>query len=174
MKSIFFAFSFIFFNFLTAQQWETPIVEGYGEIQYFKEAQEQPNANQDYKIIFDITSDAQKNGVNKGLWKVARILNMFGVTQQPKDKIHLTVALHGEASYVVLSDKNYQDRFNKPNPNLDLIQKLKENGVELFICSQATAARDIAQDELNPAIVPALSAMSVLANYQIKGYHIMP
>ncbi|MEK9613380.1 MAG: DsrE family protein [Flavobacteriaceae bacterium] len=174
MKSVFFLLSFIVFNSITAQQWVTPVVEGYGEIQYFKEAQEQPHADQDYKIIFDITSDAQKNGVNKGLWKVARMLNMFGVVHQPKDKIHLAVALHGEASYVVLSEKNYQARFNKPNPNLDLIQKLKENGVELYVCSQAIATRKISHHDLNPAIVPALSAMSVLANYQIKGYHIMP
>jgi intracellular sulfur oxidation DsrE/DsrF family protein len=55
-----------------------------------------------------------------------------------------------------------------------LIQKLRANGVSLFVCSQATAARNIKDEEVHADVVPALSALSVLANYQIQGYHLMP
>jgi predicted peroxiredoxin len=73
-----------------------------------------------------------------------------------------------------LTEEAHVNRFGKSNPNIDLIQKLRANGVSLFVCSQATATRNIKDEEVHIDVVPAFSALSVLANYQIQGYHLMP
>lgn len=161
-------------NSLYSQEWQTPLIDGYGEIKYFDKAAEQPDPNQEYKLLFDVTSDQQKQGVNKRLWIVARTLNMMHVAQVPLSNVTIVVAVHGAATFNLLTEEAHQKRFGKSNPNLDLIAKLKSKGVKLFVCSQATAARNISAGDIHPAVVPALSALSVLSNYQSKGYSLMP
>ena len=163
-----------FFSNSYGQEWQTPLIKGYGEIKYFDNAAEQLNINQEYKLLFDVTSNSQKNGVNKRLWVVARILNMMHVSGVPSANIKIVVAIHGAATFNILTEEAHINKYGKSNPNIDLIQKLRANGVSLFVCSQATAARNIKDDEVHPDVVPALSALSVLANYQIQGYHLMP
>lgn len=167
-------FFFISSPFLTAQEWQTPLIEGYGEVINFQEAAQQPNSEQEYKLLFDVTSNAQKQGVNKRLWVVARTMNMMHIAHVPLDQLKIVVALHGEATFDALSQEAYMKKFNKANPNIDLIEKLNAKGVRLYVCSQALAARSIRPEDLHPAITPALSALSVLSNYQIKGYHLIP
>ena len=58
--------------------------------------------------------------------------------------------------------------------NQDLIDKLISNGVKLFVCSQATAARGIDEKSINIKIQRAFSGLSVLATYQLNGYILMP
>ena len=167
-------FFILFCNYSFAQQWQTPLIEGYGEIKYIDKSAEKPNPIQEYKMLFDVTSDKQKNGVNKRLWVVARTLNMMHVAGVPSANIKIVVAIHGAATFNILTDEAHISIYGKPNPNNDLIQKLRANGVSLFVCSQATAARNITDDQVHTDVVPALSALSVLANYQILGYHLMP
>jgi intracellular sulfur oxidation DsrE/DsrF family protein len=167
-------FFMLFCSHSFAQEWQTPLIEGYGEIKYNDKTAEQPNPIQEYKLLFDVTSDKQKNGVNKRLWVVARTLNMMYVSGIPSANIKIVVAIHGAATFSILTDEAHMSKYGKPNPNNDLIQKLRANGVSLFVCSQATAARNIKDKEVHTDVVPALSALSVLANYQVQGYHLMP
>ena len=168
----------VFFMFFCvdsfAQEWQTPLIEGYGEIKYIDKTAEQPNPIQEYKLLFDVTSDKQKNGVNKRLWVVARTLNMMHVAGVSAANIKIVVAIHGEATFTILTDEAHMSKYGKPNPNNDLIQKLRANGVSLFVCSQAIAARNIKDEEVHKDVAQALSALSVLANYQIQGYYLMP
>lgn len=159
---------------ILAQVWQTPYIEGYGEIKYFEDAAEQPDPTLEYKLLFDITSDQQKSGVNKRLWVIARTMNMLYVAGVPKEQIKIVAAFHGSATFDVVTEEAYQKKFGKSNPNLDLIKKLQKEGVLLYVCSQATAARGVANEDVVPEVIPALSALSVLSNYQIRGYALMP
>ena len=93
---------------LNAQGWETPIIDGYGEVKYFEKAKIKPNPTVDYKLLFDIKNETEKNGIN------------------------------------------------------------------LFVCSQATASRNIDYESINKKVTPALSGLSVLATYQLESYVYMP
>ena len=73
-------------NYTNAQEWETPIIKGYGEVKYFDQAASQLNKQLEYKLIFDIKSNQVKNGVNKGLWTIARTLNLFELSGVPSKK----------------------------------------------------------------------------------------
>ncbi|MCH1431480.1 MAG: DsrE family protein [Flavobacteriaceae bacterium] len=175
MKTHFyFLLAFISLGSLHAQEWQTPVIEGYGEVKYFSEAAVQPDTSLSYNLLFDIKSEATKSGVNKGLWVMARMLNLLSVAGVPTEKIHLVASIHGSATFITLNEEAYQKKYGKPNPNANLIRQLKEHGVDLFVCSQATAARKITSEELDAHITPALSGLSVLSNYQLKGYVLMP
>ncbi|MDA8877472.1 DsrE family protein [Flavobacteriaceae bacterium] len=175
MKSYFYFFlALISIGFLHAQEWQTPVIKGYGEVKYFSEAAVQPDTSLSYDLLFDIKSEATKSEVNKGLWVMARMLNLLSVAGVPSEKVHLVASIHGSATFITLNEEAYHKKFGQPNPNASLIRQLKENGVDLFVCSQATAARKINPDDLDVHITPALSGLSVLSNYQLKGYVLIP
>ena len=100
-------------SLLTAQDWITPVIEGYGKIKHFEEVAEQPDATLDYKLVFDITGDREMEGVNLGLWKIARVINMLGAAKIPKDKIHIVAAIHGPATFTTLNAEKYQEKYQK-------------------------------------------------------------
>ncbi|TLP71893.1 DsrE family protein [Maribacter sp. ACAM166] len=158
----------------SAQEWTTPIIEGYGKIKEFKDVATQPDANLEYNLVFDVKDDREMDGVNIGLWKIARVINMLGVGGVSQDNVHIVAAIHGGATFAVLNDTEYQEKYDKVNPNAELIKLLHEYGVELSVCAQATAARGITEADLDPNTELALSAMMVLANYQLIGYALLP
>jgi intracellular sulfur oxidation DsrE/DsrF family protein len=159
---------------VSSQEWITPVIPGYGQIKNFEDVAIRPDAAIDYKLVFDVKSGDKKDGVNVGLWKIARTLNMLGAANIPSEKIKIVAAIHGEATFASLNNERHEMDFNAPNPNLDLLRLLRDNGVELYVCAQATAARNIEQKDLDPNVTLALSALSVLANYQLMGYAFMP
>jgi intracellular sulfur oxidation DsrE/DsrF family protein len=69
-----------------------------------------------------------------------------------------------------MNNESYREKFKKDNPNLKVLQELKEAGVSLFICSQSLMARKIDRNRLVPEVVPAVSMLTVLTTYQLKGY----
>ena len=161
-------------NYTNAQEWETPIIKGYGEVKYFDQAASQLNKQLEYKLIFDIKSNQVKNGVNKGLWTIARTLNLFELSGIPSKKIELVASIHGEATFITLNSNAYQDKFGRDNPNSNIIQQLNDNGVKLYVCSQATSSRNINNDDLNINVIPALSGIAVLSNHLLQGFTLMP
>ncbi|WP_419211976.1 DsrE family protein [Maribacter sp. X9] len=173
-KIIFITFLFMVTQFATAQEWTTPIIEGYGKITELKEVAVQPDVSMDYKIVFDVKDDREMEGINIGLFKIARMINLLGAGGISPDKVHIVAAIHGGATFAVLNDNKYQEKYEKSNPNTEVLQLLKDYGVELLVCGQATASRKIMKKDLNSNVEVALSAMMVLANYQLQGYSLMP
>ena len=161
-------------NTLSSQEWITPVIEGYGKIKNFENVAAQPDASLEYNLVFDVASDREMDGVNIGIWKIARLINILGAANISKDKIHIVAAVHGGATFATLGEAKYQEKYEKENPNAELLQLLNDYGVEILVCAQATAARDIEAADLNPNSKLGLSAMMVLANYQLKGYALMP
>lgn len=161
-------------NYTNAQEWETPIIKGYGEVKYFDQAASQLNKQLEYKLIFDIKSNQVKNGVNKGLWIIARTLNLFELSGIPSKKIEIVASIHGEATFITLNSNAYQDKFGRDNPNSNIIQQLNDSGVKLYVCSQATSSRNINNDDLNINVIPALSGIAVLSNHLLQGFTLMP
>ena len=80
----YFLFALFLIAFVKAQEWQTPVIEGYGEVKYFENAAVQPDPSLEYHLLYDIKSDATKDGVNKGLWVMARTLNLLHVAGVPK------------------------------------------------------------------------------------------
>jgi intracellular sulfur oxidation DsrE/DsrF family protein len=159
---------------LNIPNWQTPIIEGYGRIVLLKNAKVVPDKNATYKILFQVKSDGEKDGVNSVLWHIAREINLLGASNVSPENIQIIAVISGAATQIALSDMAYQKRNNKPNPNIDLIEKLYNYGVTFEICSQAVAEQNINPDtELNNKIILTLSALIDIPTYQMQGYTIM-
>ena len=173
-KIVLIAFLMMVTQMTTAQEWITPVIEGYGKITELKDVAVQPDASMEYKIVFDVKDDREMDGINIGLFKIARMINLLGAGGISPEKVHIVAAIHGGATFAVLNEAKYQEKNEKPNPNTEVLQLLKDYGVELLVCGQATASRGIVKDDLDSNVEVATSAMMVLANYQLQGYVIMP
>lgn len=175
MKSIIAFFSVLCVATVSnAQEWTNPIIKDYGKIKFYEDAELLPDTETKYRMVFDLTSDNEEDGVNKGLSKIARAINLLGASGVAKENMYLVGIIHGKTTPAVLSNEAHQKRTGKDNPNMDLLKVLTENGVKLFVCGQSLAHRDIETSEMNPYIGLSLSAMTGLTYFQSKGYALMP
>lgn len=151
----------------------TPLIEGYGAIMPFPGSAEPPRAGS--RIIFDIAGASEPEQVIKGLNSVALFLNLAADAGIPPEKLRLAAVLHGAATRAVLRHEAYaKETKTSRNPNLDLIQKLKRAGVELFVCGQALAHRHYGLDDVTSDVTVASSATTVNVNKQMDGYAYLP
>ncbi len=161
-------------DLIKAQEWQTPVIEGYGKVKNLKEAAEQPLKDKEYKILYHVTSAKEKEGVNATLWHIARQINLFGATDTPAEHVKIVAVISGPATDIVMNNKAFFKKKGKQNPNLDLMQKLKEYGVKIDVCGQATSEHHInTATELSEYVNLALSALIDIPNYQMKGYNVM-
>ena len=94
----------------------------------------------------------------------------------------MAIILHGPATKAALSHegfakhtKSYETDLGKTkNPNLDLIRRLKEAGVNVYVCGQALAHHGFATTEVAPEVQVAVSAATVNINLQMDGYAYIP
>ena len=158
-------------NAMNAQNWETPIIEGYGKIVHYENAQNKPDPSKEYKVIFHIKDGKEREGVNEGLWKIARLLNLMGKYKVPKDQLKVVAIISGTATPAVLTDEEHKIREDRRNPNLDLLSKLKQHNVRILVCGQALAKHKIDADKhLNPQVELTVSALTAIPIYQMEGY----
>ncbi len=163
------------FSNALAQEWQYPVIKGYGAAHPLPHAAVQPDKNLEYKIIFSITKNGKSGDANEGLVHLARLINVYAEAGIKPEKMKLVAIITGPATYSALNDSAYKKHFKKDNPNSYLLKELKEKGlVKIFVCGQALTGLGYTQKNLNPAVTEAVSALSVLPTYELKGYALMP
>lgn len=170
-------FLIVGFSSLASAQskWEFPVIKGYGPVHPLPHAAVQPNKSLNYKILFDVTHAAKmKTEVNPALDHIARLINVYASAGMMPSQMKLVVIIHGPATPIVLNDAEYKAKFGTDNPNIKLINDLKENGVVFYVCGQALADMSYEHSWVNRDITVALSALTVLPTYQLEGYALMP
>ncbi|MBO6572213.1 MAG: DsrE family protein [Balneola sp.] len=156
-----------------AQKGANPIIKNYGTIYEIEDAVN-PDSEIEYKIVVDLkTLQRDKESINPGLNNVARMLNLHGLGGVKAENLNVAVAIHGGATDVILNNEAYQKKYELDNPNLKLIDELKEAGVELFVCGQSLLARNYEHEEVNSQIKIGLSMLTVVTTYMHKGYYQM-
>ena len=150
-----------------------PIIKDFGTINKF-DGTVPTDTSIDYKIVIDLKSSNDNYGtVNKGLNNVARLLNLHGAAGVPKDKLHVAVAVHYTATPIILNNNGYQKKYGINNPNLELINQLKEAGVELYVCGQSLVARHYDFENVNPQVEIGLSMLTVVTEKMMNGYGLL-
>lgn len=156
-----------------ATKLEFPIIPVHGGVLPRPKAVEQPRAGA--KVVFDATADAKPADINKGLDRVARLLNLYGVAGLKAQDVKITIVLHGEATKSVLNDAAYKERFQiEQNPNLPLIRALQKSGVEVLVCGQALNYKGFPDGEVADGVPIAAAALTVVVNKQTDGYSYIP
>jgi intracellular sulfur oxidation DsrE/DsrF family protein/precorrin-6B methylase 2 len=150
-----------------------PIIARYGGVVASPNAVEQPRSGG--KVVLDVTADSRPDELNKGLDRVARLLNLYGAAGLQATDIKITVVFHGEATKTILNDAAYRQRFQvERNPNLPLMDELQKAGVEVLVCRQALNYKGIAESEVAAQVQVAAAALTVNINKQQAGYAYIP
>jgi intracellular sulfur oxidation DsrE/DsrF family protein len=153
-----------------AQQALFPIIENFGGIYEISDSID-PEPGMEYNIVIDLkTLQRDKASLNPGLNNVARMMNLHGLGGVKAENLNVAVVIHGGATDLVINNEAYQKRYELDNPNLKLLDSLKEAGVEIYVCGQSLLARKYEFDELNPQITKGLSMLTVFTTYMNRGY----
>ncbi len=126
------------------------------------------------KVIFDVAKSSEDKSLpNKNIVTAARFLNMHANQGMSLDQLKVAITIHGSAWQDVLNNATYKEKFGVDNPNLKLINQLNAAGVDVIICGQTAAYRNMPRENVNKNVKFALSAMTALLQYQNKGYHLI-
>ncbi len=171
MRNVFLLISLFVIGKAYAQSYTYPVIKNYGGIYDVPDAIEKPDPSQEYKIVIDLAGGSARPGdVNFGLNNIARLINLHVIGGVPKEKMSVIVAVHNEASYTILNDSQYREKYKMDNPNLALYKELKEAGVQFYVCGQSLVARKIDRKRISEDVGIATSMLTVLSTYQLKGY----
>lgn len=127
-----------------------------------------------FKVAFDISEQGKLGKINRQIETLARFINMHVANGVPAENIHLALVVHGKAGFDLLKGALYQEKFNSNNANNALLQDLMKNQVEVYLCGQSAAYYDITNQQLEPGVKMALSAMTAHAVLHKKGYSLNP
>ena len=98
---------------LMAQEWVTPVINGYGKIKYSRDVAVQPENDLKYRPVYTITTDQKREGINRGLNGIAQAINMLGCVNIPREYIKNIATIQGPATTIVLKNDEYQSEKNK-------------------------------------------------------------
>ena len=151
------------------------VVPGFGSIASIPNAANRPEQTIRYRVIFTVSRSADEPAkVNPSLDKVARFMNLLGSEGIAPASGDVQVIVFGPATPLVLTDEAYRARFGTNNPNLPLIRELNKVGVRVHVCGQALHAQKTAAVAVSTEVVTDLSAMTTIANLELKGWVLMP
>ncbi len=127
------------------------------------------------KVVLDITADRNAGRPADGLDRAAMLYNLYAAAGVPPERIRVTVVLHGEAVRAALTDDAYaRYAADGPNPNLELIRRLRQAGAEVYVCRQALARHGYTIEQVSPEVTVAASAATVNISRQMDGYAYLP
>ena len=157
-----------------AQNKVNPVVKGFGTVSEVPYAVEKPDPAIDYKIVVEISSAPEKNdAIHEFFDKVAAVVNLHALGGVPKDKLHVVMVVHGAAAQYIVNNEAYQKKFGINNPNLALFTALNDVGVKIFVCGQSVIKRNIDPATIASEVKVALSAITTLTTYELKGYALL-
>jgi intracellular sulfur oxidation DsrE/DsrF family protein len=152
-----------------------PIIEGYGPTYPINDRDVPLKKDALYKVVFDATdSPDEDTSLNPELVSVARFLNMHARNGVPPENMDIALVVHGAAWKSLLTQDAYQTRFFSDNPNYELLLKLDEAGVKIYVCGQTIRFGHVDRKELAAPVKVALSAMTMLSVLQSDGYALLP
>jgi intracellular sulfur oxidation DsrE/DsrF family protein len=157
-----------------AQTPQNPIIKSAGTIKDIPYATVKGDPAMEYNIVIVIMTGSPKpDQVNPSLDNVARLLNLHAVAGVPAEKMHVVLSMHNESSTTLINNEAYQKRFNVDNPNLKLLEELHKAGVKITVCGQSIVKRNIDYKTLAPQVEVAVSMLTTLTTYQLKGYAVL-
>ena len=174
MKKIFYTVALLLVTITSVAQKEGIILEKYGKVY----ASEKPSLNfendKEYKVIFDVFKDQSKEDeINPELKTIVAYLETSSKQGVTKENMKIAVIFHGEATKNVLTNSAYNKLFEIDNPNIELIKKLKNAGVELYVDRKSYFGNVYELKDKSPEIKMSYSALVTLTEFKSEGYQII-
>ena len=125
----------------------------------------------DYKVAIDLYGNVKDStAIHPVILEVARTYNLGIANGIPAEKLKIAGVFHGGITPAIFTDEEYQEKYGIPNPNLPAIQKLKEVGVEFFVCGQSMSFWNYSKDQITPMVPQAMSAKYAFISLDQRGY----
>ena len=141
-----------------------PVFEDHGPVADVETTVDVP-ADTTLRHVFDVGTRAEEGQPNRTLVSAARFINMHARAGVDPERIEVAVVVHGKAIY---------DVSGEAPGSAELVAALIDHGVKIYVCGQTAAYYDVTSDNLLPGVELALSAMTMHALLQQKGYTLNP
>jgi intracellular sulfur oxidation DsrE/DsrF family protein len=161
-------------SFGYSQSRVNPVIKSYGGVFEIPYAAEKPDPSMVYNIVIEVERESEKpDTINWALNNVARLLNLQAVGGVPAKNVNVVIAIHGGATYTTMNNEAYREKYKMDNPNLVLYKELERAGVKIVVCGQSLVARKVDRTRLVPEVKVAVSMLTTLTTYQMKGYAVL-
>lgn len=150
------------------------VIEDYGGTYQVPKLDIPLDTTQTFKVLFDLSSAPDDpEALSPYINTVARFLNMHVDAGKSRSQIKVAAVFHGNASYSLLKDEFYKEKFGVSNPNLKLIKALQDADVDIILCGQTAGHRNLSDARRIPGVLMALSTMTAMIQMQQEGYTII-
>jgi intracellular sulfur oxidation DsrE/DsrF family protein len=144
---------------------------GYAVAKDIPGAKELPDPHVDYKVVFSVAANAKPNEIHPTLKTIALYMNTLAHNGVPADHRHIAAVFHQGGGDAVLANDVYKARHDgTDNPNVAMLQELKQAGVELRVCGQGLLGKKLEPSQVLPGVQVDLWAMTTMVNLQLRGY----
>ncbi|TDQ17537.1 intracellular sulfur oxidation DsrE/DsrF family protein [Algoriphagus boseongensis] len=125
----------------------------------------------EYQVAIDLYGRVKDStAIHPIILEVARTYNLGIANGVPKEKLKIAGVFHGGITPAIFTDEEYQKKYGIPNPNLPALAKLKEVGVEFYVCAQSMTFWNYSKDQITPMVSQAMSAKYAFITLDQKGY----
>jgi len=146
-------------------------VAGYDAAKDFAGARELPDPNIDYKVVFSVAANAKADEIHPTLKTIALYLNTLAHNGVPANHRHIAAVFHQGGGDAILTNDVYKSRHDGvDNPNIAMLNELKQAGVELRVCGQGLLGKKLEPSQVLPGVQVDLWAMTTMVNLQLRGY----
>lgn len=123
------------------------------------------------RIVYQVSDDAQHEGLNKGLFYARKLLNTYEKQGIAADQVHLHLVYHGTGIAAVANQEARQRLgADKPvNPNAAILAELVKRGVQIELCEDTMRQKKVAATELMPGVKMVVGAFPRLIDLQLQG-----
>ncbi len=174
MKNTIITYVFIILPLFVFSQKKGTIIADYGKTYEISNPDFKTDKDSDLKAVFDIgRTFGDSSKVNPLIHTAARYLNMHVDAGVALKKLKVALIIHGNAANDILNTISYKNKYGIANPNTPLIADLSKNGVQIILCGQTAAYRNISKQEILPEVQIALSAMTALVQLQNENYRLI-
>ena len=134
--------------------------------------EEKQDPNLQYKLMFTISGMEKDKpyNINEQLAEVARTINLHAAVGIPQSHVHAVVIVFRQGLNALLKDDVYKEKFNTPNPNIQVIEELQNAGVTFISCGQSMYKTGIKKELILPTVKVSLSARTAMSFYNSMGY----
>lgn len=123
------------------------------------------------RIVYQVTDDAQHEGVNKGLFYARKLINTYQKHGIAPDQVHLHLVYHGTGIAAVVNDDARKRLGSEAsNPNGEILAELIKRGVQIELCENTMQQKGVKPTELMPSVKLVVGAFPRLIDLQLQGF----
>jgi intracellular sulfur oxidation DsrE/DsrF family protein len=124
------------------------------------------------KVVYQITGADMKEGVNKGLFYLKKVHQLYMEAGVEPSRLDIKAVFHDDASPHVLTDGSW-DKHQKTtggNPNSAIIKELTALGIDIELCNTRRISMKWEKSDIHPDVILVSGAYPRITDLQLLGY----